>query len=235
MFEPADTQECYDYTVAAFELADRFRSPVLLRLTTRVCHSKCVFVRNHAAEAPRQGSYSKDSGANVMVPANARKAHRRLRADLHAMRQENEKYSIRSNELFFSELSTKTDIIYDGKNFIKPFLNSLSKANQSIVLACPKIKPGRYSAIANRLCELAATGIAIHIFTKEENDDVTKFRVNGINVNLRPDINFNCCIIDKKGIWYGSVNFLGYHSTEDNVITFHDAETAKDILALLCK
>ena len=144
-------------------------------------------------------------------------------------------YSIRSNEMFFSELSTTTDIIYDGKNFIKPFVNSLSKANQSIVLACPKIKLGRFSAIVDRLCELASTGIVINIFTKEENDDVTKLRVNGINVNLKPDISFNCCVIDKKDIWYGSVNFLGYQSTEDNVITFHDAETAKDILELLYK
>ena len=91
MFEPADTQECYDYTVAAFKLADKFRSPVLLRLTTRVCHSKCIFTRHYAAEAPRQGSYTKDAAANVMVPANARRAHRRLRADLAAMQLENEK------------------------------------------------------------------------------------------------------------------------------------------------
>ena len=144
-------------------------------------------------------------------------------------------YSIRSNEMFFSELSTTTDIIYDGRNFAKPFVNSLSKANQSIVLSCPKINPGRYSAIADRLCELAATGITIRIFTKEENDEVSQFRANGITVNVKPGINFNCCIIDKKDIWYGSVNFLGYHSAEDNVITFHDAETAKDILELLHK
>ena len=144
-------------------------------------------------------------------------------------------YSIRSNEWFFSELSITTDIIYDGKNFIKPFVNGLSKANQSIVLACPKIKLGRFSIVADRLCELAATGITINIFTKEENDDVTKLRVNGINVNLKPDISFNCCVIDKKDIWYGSVNILGYQSTEDNLITFHDVETAKNIMELLYK
>lgn len=144
-------------------------------------------------------------------------------------------YSIRSSEMFFSELSTTTDIIYDGKNFVKPFVNSLSKASQSVVLACPKIRLGRFSIVADRLCELAATGITIHIFTKEENDDVTKLRVNGINVTLRPDITFNCCIIDKTDIWYGSVNILGYQSTEDNLITFHDAETAKNIMELLYK
>ena len=36
MFEPADSQECYDFMCAAFELADKFRSPVLFRMTTRV-------------------------------------------------------------------------------------------------------------------------------------------------------------------------------------------------------
>ncbi len=91
MFEPADSQECYDYTIAAFRLADRFRAPVLLRVTTRVCHSKCVLERSHDRESPRSGKYTKDSQANVMVPANARRAHRRLRADLEAMHRENEK------------------------------------------------------------------------------------------------------------------------------------------------
>ena len=96
MFEPADTQECYDFAVAAFQLADRFRAPVLLRVTTRVCHSKCVFERNHEPEAPRSAKYVKDAQANVMVPANARRAHRRLRADLEEMRGENEsgKYTV---------------------------------------------------------------------------------------------------------------------------------------------
>ena len=37
--EPSDSQEAKDLTVAAFELSERFDTPVLLRLTTRVCHS----------------------------------------------------------------------------------------------------------------------------------------------------------------------------------------------------
>ena len=90
MFEPADSQECYDFTRAAFELADRFRSPVLLRLTTRVCHSKCVMTPSKAPDAPRTARFDKDPVSNVMIPAYARKAHRRLRADLEAMRAINE-------------------------------------------------------------------------------------------------------------------------------------------------
>ena len=144
-------------------------------------------------------------------------------------------YSIKSTEMFFSELSTTSDIIHDGKTFVKPFVCNLSKAKQSIVLVCPKIKFGRFTIIADRLRELATTGIVIHIFTKEENDDVAKLRSNGVEISLRPDINFNCCIIDKVDIWYGSDNILGYRSTEANMITFQDAETAKNILEILYK
>ena len=42
MLEPADTQEAYDFTRRAFEISETYRTPVLLRMTTRVCHSKCI-------------------------------------------------------------------------------------------------------------------------------------------------------------------------------------------------
>ena len=42
MLEPADSQEAYDFTLAAIEISERWHMPVLLRMTTRVCHSKTV-------------------------------------------------------------------------------------------------------------------------------------------------------------------------------------------------
>ena len=42
MLEPADSQEAYDFTLAALALSGRWKLPVLLRMTTRVCHSKGV-------------------------------------------------------------------------------------------------------------------------------------------------------------------------------------------------
>lgn len=91
MLEPADSQECYDFIRTAFELADKWRSPVLFRITTRVCHSKGIVVRSEPmAPAANAGVYVRDSRANVMVPAFAKLAHRRLRSDLHAMAEFNE-------------------------------------------------------------------------------------------------------------------------------------------------
>ena len=92
MFEPADSQECYDFLCAAFELADKFRSPVLFRMTTRVCHSQCIVERRFAGKpmAEKAASFTRDPKSNVMVPAFAKLAHKRLRADLAAMQKINE-------------------------------------------------------------------------------------------------------------------------------------------------
>jgi indolepyruvate ferredoxin oxidoreductase alpha subunit len=45
MLEPSDSQEAYDFTLAAFEISRRWQLPVLLRITTRVCHSKSIVRR----------------------------------------------------------------------------------------------------------------------------------------------------------------------------------------------
>ena len=42
MLEPSDSQEAKDMAVMGYELSERFDSPVMLRMTTRVCHSKSL-------------------------------------------------------------------------------------------------------------------------------------------------------------------------------------------------
>jgi indolepyruvate ferredoxin oxidoreductase alpha subunit len=82
MLEPSDSQETYDFTLAALELSGRWQIPVLLRVTTRVCHSKTIVEPRADAPATRPTHYRRDIRGRVMIPANARPAHRRLRAKL---------------------------------------------------------------------------------------------------------------------------------------------------------
>src|SRR5512138_74102 len=42
LLEPSDSQEAYDFTLLAIEISERWGLPVLLRMTTRVCHSSTV-------------------------------------------------------------------------------------------------------------------------------------------------------------------------------------------------
>lgn len=81
MLEPVDSQQAYDFTWLGFELSERWKIPVLLRLTTRVCHSLTP-VQPRAPIAPKAADFRRDVPARVMIPAYAKPAHHRLRAKL---------------------------------------------------------------------------------------------------------------------------------------------------------
>ena len=71
MLEPSDSQECLQMTKDAFDLSERFDVPVLLRMTTRVCHSKSIVEVGPRQEVPIR-PYERHPEKYVMVPANSR-------------------------------------------------------------------------------------------------------------------------------------------------------------------
>jgi indolepyruvate ferredoxin oxidoreductase alpha subunit len=83
MHEPSDSQEAYEFTLRAIEISERWHVPVLLRMTTRVCHSKTVVRRGTITiPKPRPAHFAHDFSSRVMIPAYARPAHLRLRKTL---------------------------------------------------------------------------------------------------------------------------------------------------------
>jgi len=86
MLEPSDSQEAYEFTLRAIEISERWQVPVLLRMTTRVCHSKTLVRRGTVAiPAPRPAHFAHDFPSRVMIPAYAKPAHVRLRKTLAAI------------------------------------------------------------------------------------------------------------------------------------------------------
>ncbi|WMJ82842.1 indolepyruvate ferredoxin oxidoreductase subunit alpha [Oscillospiraceae bacterium LTW-04] len=71
MLEPSDSQECLDMVKTAFELSEALDLPVLIRLTTRICHSKSIVSLNQREEVDIR-SYKKDITKTITVPAIAR-------------------------------------------------------------------------------------------------------------------------------------------------------------------
>ncbi len=80
--EPADSQDAYDLFLEAVAISERWRIPVLFRMTTRVCHSRSLVMPRERREAPRAPFFERDIPGRVMIPAYARPAHHRLRAKL---------------------------------------------------------------------------------------------------------------------------------------------------------
>ena len=81
ILEPSDSQEALDFTREAFRISEEFDTPVLLRVTTRVCHSKSLVKVSDRTEVPVKG-YVKDIAKRVPIPANARRMHSRVEARL---------------------------------------------------------------------------------------------------------------------------------------------------------
>lgn len=74
MLEPSDSDECLKYSKLAFELSERFDTPVLLRLTTRVSHSRSLADVGERVDNGLK-AYEKNPQKYVMVPANAKGKH----------------------------------------------------------------------------------------------------------------------------------------------------------------
>jgi indolepyruvate ferredoxin oxidoreductase alpha subunit len=74
MLEPADAMEAKEYVKLAFELSEKFDTPVFIRSNTRLSHSQGVVDLSDRQDIALK-PYVKDIGKYVMMPGMARKRH----------------------------------------------------------------------------------------------------------------------------------------------------------------
>ena len=77
MFEPSDSQECKDFLKEAYKVSEEFDTPVLYRVTTRICHSKSI-VELEEREEVEFKPYSRNIPKFVAVPATVKRARLRV-------------------------------------------------------------------------------------------------------------------------------------------------------------
>jgi len=75
MLEPSDSQEVYDLMAYAFEISEAFDTPVLVRTTTRISHSKSVVKTNRSRNISPEPSFQHNVPKYVMLPVYARLRH----------------------------------------------------------------------------------------------------------------------------------------------------------------
>lgn len=74
MLEPADSSECKEFTKLAYEISEKFDTPVLLRLSTRISHSQSIIEECERDNVDLK-EYVKNPQKYVMMPAFARPRH----------------------------------------------------------------------------------------------------------------------------------------------------------------
>lgn len=109
MLEPSDSSECKEFTKKAFELSEKFDTPVIVRLTTRVSHSQSAVEICDRVERDMI-PYKKNPSKFVMTPGNAIKRHPVVEERLRAISEYGE-----TSELNRVEMNdTKLGIITSG-------------------------------------------------------------------------------------------------------------------------
>mgnify|MGYP000850270604 FL=1 len=77
MLEPSVSAECLEFTKNAYDISEEFDTPVLLRLSTRISHSRSAVVFSERIQRELK-PYEKNIGKNVMMPAMAKAAHKKV-------------------------------------------------------------------------------------------------------------------------------------------------------------
>ena len=83
MLEPADSAEALEFAKLAYDLSERFDTPVLVKMCTRVSHSQSLVELGQRTE--KIGEYKKDIPKYVMMPGNAKKRHPVVEARTNAL------------------------------------------------------------------------------------------------------------------------------------------------------
>ena len=86
MLEPADSQEALEFTKLAYELSEKFDTPVLIKMCTRIAHSRSVCQTSERV-VPATKPYEKNIGKYVMMPGNAKRRHPVIEERTKALRE----------------------------------------------------------------------------------------------------------------------------------------------------
>lgn len=109
MLEPSNSQECIDMVKAAYELGEKFDTPFIIRMTTRVCHSKSIVELSERDNVPAK-EWVKNPAKYVCLPAISRK----LRVKVEERMQKLAEYSEVSPFNRMEMGDTKIGIIASG-------------------------------------------------------------------------------------------------------------------------
>ncbi len=118
MLEPADSEEARVFTKRAFELSEKYNTPVFIRMCTRIAHSQSV-VEPEEREAFPQVPYQKDP-TKVMMTANSRNAHVRVEQrtkDLIALAENTELNRVEMGDTHIGVITSSTSYQYAREVF----------------------------------------------------------------------------------------------------------------------
>lgn len=135
MLEPSGSMEAREYMKAAFELSEQFDTPVLVRSSTRISHSRGLVEIGERKEIPLK-EYKKDVRKYVMMPGMARARHIVVEQRMKDLAEFADTYGLNKIEMN----GTKVGVITSGitYTYVKEVLPDASVLKLGMVHPLPK-------------------------------------------------------------------------------------------------
>lgn len=169
LLEPSDSQEALDFTKKAFELSEKFDTPVILRLTTRISHSQSLVELQNRQEIPLK-PYRKDIRKNVMMPAMARERHLVVEKREKEMAEYSNSCSLNSIEWGDREIG----IITSGVCY---------QYAKEVVPDASYLKLGMINPLPRKLIELFAAGVK-NLYVIEELEPIIEEQIKSWGIEV---------------------------------------------------
>lgn len=135
MLEPADSAECREYVMRAFEISEKYDTPVMLRLVTRIAHARSLVEEGERQEIPLK-DYEKDIKKYVMMPGNAKGRHVVVEAREKKLEEEIDALGFNRVEM----ADTKVGVVCSGSayQYVKEALPNASVLKLGMVYPLPE-------------------------------------------------------------------------------------------------
>lgn len=135
MLEPADSAECREYVMRAFEISEKYDTPVMLRLVTRIAHARSLVEEGVRQEIPLK-DYEKDIKKYVMMPGNAKGRHVVVEAREKKLEEEIDALGVNRVEM----ADTKVGVVCSGSayQYVKEALPNASVLKLGMVYPLPE-------------------------------------------------------------------------------------------------
>jgi len=186
MIEPSDSQEAKDFLIEAFDISEKFKVPILFRMTTRICHSKGMVYFSDRKE-PTFKEYKRDISAFVSTPANNRIHHTELEKKLKEIEKFSNNCALNKMELNESEIGIITSgVSYQYAKEI--FGNDASYLKLGFTYPLPEDLIMKFSENVKRIYVIEENEPIIENFCKSIGLEVIGKEKIPIEGELNPDI-----------------------------------------------
>jgi len=180
MLEPSDSQECIDFVKRAFDISEKFKTPVFVRLTTRVDHSRTIVTLGDVVRGNRKARFVKDRARYFTMPPAIIALHEKIVQKMENVRAVFETSEL--NRVLNAGAGKELGVITCGSAF-----NYVMEAMSDLGLKLPVLKLGTTYPLPEKAIKSFVGGLKA-VLVAEELDPVLEKEILALAKDANPKL-----------------------------------------------